>query len=60
MLTNSNKQFFLHKIGIKNRNNYYCTFCEVERETFHLFWSCRIVQFLENSKKLAYKIQNPS
>ena len=34
---------FLHKIGIKNRNN--CTFCEVERETlFHLFWCCRIVQ----------------
>ena len=39
IVTNS----FLHKIGIKNRNN--CTFCEVERETlFHLFWSCRIVQ----------------
>ena len=39
IVTNS----FLHKIGIKNRNN--CTFCEVERETlFHLFWCCRIVQ----------------
>ena len=39
ILTNS----FLHKIGIKNRNN--CTFFEVERETlFHLFWCCRIVQ----------------
>ena len=39
IVTNS----FLHKIGIKNRNN--CSFCEVERETlFHLFWSCRVVQ----------------
>ena len=41
---------FLHKVGIKNRNN--CTFCEVERETLlYLFWRCRVLKRFSKTLK---------